>query len=136
MGTFFFPKSKQLQFLIASSSPKKMGCSFSRIRRMKVPDIGRNSKKEICLRKKNWACCEENRLFVCSTRKVLKDRNSIIYFFWGELEYSRAQKIGLLERTWNLKSEKILEDDRYGMGNMKHWMRLKCYTFLCVNKLL
>ena len=59
-----------------------------------------------------------------------------LFIFWGELEYSRAQKIGLLERTWNLKSEKILEDDRYGMGNMKHWMRLKCYTFLCVNKLL
>ena len=69
---------------------------------MKVPDTERNSKNEICFgkeKKKSEPAVRKNRLFECSNRKVLKDRNSIVYFFGEVSNIRELKKIGLPERT-------------------------------------
>ena len=60
-------------------------------------------------KKKSEPAVRKNRLFECSNRKVLKDRNSIFYFFGEVSNIRELKKIGLPERTWNLKNEKYLK---------------------------
>ena len=50
-------------------------------------------------KKKSEPAVRKNCLFECSNRKVLKDRNSIVYFFGEVSNIRELKKIGLPERT-------------------------------------
>ena len=89
---------------------KKMDCSFSRIRRMKVPDIGRNSKNETCFgkEKKCEPSVRERSSFRMLKQKSLEERNSIIYFL-GEPRIFGSSRLILV----HLREPEITRKKKY-----------------------